>query len=89
VLKLPVVLLNNEDQPCAVLSDPVVPALSASTFSAALLPLPRSSEGCFAWAAVTSAIQASAIMMMTKMNRKKGHQIGDLIGKFMGMTAFS
>jgi len=28
-------------------------------------------------------------MMMTKMNRKKGHQIGDLIGKFMGMTAFS
>jgi len=28
-------------------------------------------------------------MMTTKMNRKKGHQFGDLIGMFMGMTAFS
>ena len=33
----------SEDQPCAVLLDPVVLKLSASTFSAALLPLPRSS----------------------------------------------
>ena len=31
------------NQPCAVLFIPVVPKLSASTFSAALLPLPRSS----------------------------------------------
>jgi hypothetical protein len=36
-----------------------------------------------------SAIQASAIMMAMKMNRKKDHQIGDPIGMFMGMTAFS
>jgi hypothetical protein len=43
VLKLPSVLLKSENQPWAVLFDPVVLKLSALTFSAALLPLPRSS----------------------------------------------
>ena len=50
----PLVLLESENQPCAVLFDPVVLKLSASTFSAALLPLPRSSEGRLA--CVTGAI---------------------------------
>jgi hypothetical protein len=35
---------------------------------------------------VASAIQASAIMMATKMNRNKGHQIGEPI---KDTTAFS
>src|SRR5215510_16058758 len=79
VLKLPAVLLNSEDQPCAVLSDPVVLGLSASTSSAALLPLPRSSEGGFAWATDASAIAASANAMTTKLDRKKGERIRVLI----------
>ena len=59
VLDKPVVLLKSENQPCAVLSDPVVFRLSACTFSAALFPLPRSSVGCFAWATGEAAKQAS------------------------------
>ena len=43
VLSLPAVLADSEFQPCAVLFGPVVAMLSASTFSAALLLLPRSS----------------------------------------------
>src|SRR6266480_6580394 len=62
VLDEPVVLLKSENQPCAVLSDPVVLILSAWTFSAALLPLPRSSDfdGGVAWATGASAEEASA-----------------------------
>src|SRR5207244_7512238 len=58
----PVVLLKSENQPCAVLFGPVVLKLSAWTFSAALLPLPRSSPfgGGAAWATGKSARQASA-----------------------------
>src|SRR5882724_951236 len=59
VLDEPVVLLESENQPCAVLSDPVVAKLSASTFSAALLPLPRSSEARLACATGETAKQAS------------------------------
>src|SRR5882724_4967118 len=55
----PLVLLKSENQPCAVLFDPVVLKLSASTFSAALLPLPRSSDCCLAWATGEIAKQQS------------------------------
>src|SRR5439155_9305962 len=62
VLDEPLVLLKSENQPCAVLFGPVVFKLSAWTFSAALLPLPRSSPfgGGAAWATGKSARQASA-----------------------------
>src|SRR5436309_2332653 len=63
----PVVLLKSEDQPCAVLFDPVVLRLSASTFSAALLPLPRSSVGCFAWATGESTKHASTSRIVVNM----------------------
>src|SRR5436309_1543823 len=59
VFEKPLVLFESENQPCAVLSDPVVFRLSACTFSAALLPLPRSSVGCFACATGETAKQAS------------------------------
>ena len=65
MLAEPVVLLKSENQPCAVLFGPVVLKLSAWTFSAALLPLPRSSPfaGGAAWATGKSARQASANRM--------------------------
>src|SRR5439155_1795281 len=67
VLPLPLVLLKSENQPCAVLFDPVVLKLSASTFSAALLPLPRSSVGCFAWATGESTKHASTSRIVVNM----------------------
>src|SRR5881396_1018837 len=67
VLDEPVVLLKSENQPCAVLFDPVVLRLSASTFSAALLPLPRSSEGRLAWATGKTANQASTSRIVVNM----------------------
>jgi hypothetical protein len=75
VLSLPVVLLKSENHPCAVLSDPVVLKLSAWTFSAALLPLPRSSGfgGGTAWATgasqtATSAIRSGRIVVLHWIN---------------------
>src|SRR5438094_525583 len=62
-----VVLLKSENQPCAVLFDPVVLRLSASTFSAALLPLPRSSEGRLAWATGENAKHASTSRIVVNM----------------------
>lgn len=68
MLDEPLVSLKSENQPWAVLFDPVVLKLSALTFSAALLPLPRSSgRGGFAWATGESAKQASSRMIVVSI----------------------
>src|SRR4029450_6910717 len=59
VLDEPLVLLKSENQPWAVLFDPVVAKFSAWTFSAALLPLPGSSERRLAWATGKNKRQAT------------------------------
>src|SRR6476620_8925207 len=76
------VLLQSENQPCAVLFVPVVTGLSALTPSAALLPLPRSSPGgvgvgvgvgvgwSFAWATGASAKQASTSGVKRRASRE-------------------
>src|SRR6266567_3396205 len=69
---MPMVLLESENQPCAVLFDPVVLKLSALTFSAALLPLPRSSPaelGDFACTMGKSTKHATASGMKNKPRR--------------------